>query len=248
LPPVGRYFTEAAFHHRLADLDPDPPRAEHIGLHSTGDPGEPGERGGFCLYVPEHYDESRQWPLVVTLHGGSGSGREYLWLWLREARSRGFLLLAPTSIGPTWSMIGPDVDATAIDSMIEYVGSRWSVNRNRVLLTGLSDGATYGLTLAFAESSKFTCVAPIAGVLHPALAAEGRLRGAGKRIYLVHGALDWMFPVEYARAAHEQLARAGADVVYREIADLSHTYPREENDRILAWFDASLALPPQQAS
>jgi hypothetical protein len=31
--------------------------------------------------------------------------------------------------------------------------------------------------------------------------------------------------------------------VFREIEDLSHTYPREENDRILTWFDRSLALP-----
>jgi phospholipase/carboxylesterase len=56
-----------------------------------------------------------------------------------------------------------------------------------------------------------------------------------------------MFPVAQARWAEEQLALAGADVVYREIADLSHTYPREENDRILTWFDPALALPPRSA-
>jgi phospholipase/carboxylesterase len=28
---------------------------------------------------------------------------------------------------------------------------------------------------------------------------------------------------------------AGADVVFREIEDLSHTYPRDENGRILDW-------------
>ena len=32
------------------------------------------------------------------------------------------------------------------------------------------------------------------------------------------------------------LSDAGAAVVYREIADLSHTYPRDENARILDWF------------
>ena len=32
------------------------------------------------------------------------------------------------------------------------------------------------------------------------------------------------------------LKEAGAAVVYREIADLSHTYPRDENARILDWF------------
>ena len=36
---------------------------------------------------------------------------------------------------------------------------------------------------------------------------------------------------------------AGAELAYREVADLSHAYPREENARILEWFDPGLALP-----
>ena len=60
---------------------------------------------------------------------------------------------------------------------------------------------------------------------------------------LVHGARDWMFPVETARWASDRLRAAGASLVYREIENLSHTYPREENDRILEWFDSTLALP-----
>ena len=52
-----------------------------------------------------------------------------------------------------------------------------------------------------------------------------------------------MFPVATARTAHAALAEAGADLVYRELADLSHAYPREENARILRWLDPGLALP-----
>jgi len=81
-------------------------------------------------------------------------------------------------------------------------------------------------------------------VLHPRNFAEGNLeRARGRRIYLAHGALDWMFPVGLAQGACDTLREAGAEVTYREIADLSHTYPREENDRILRWFDPSLAPP-----
>ena len=89
----------------------------------------------------------------------------------------------------------------------------------------------------------FTALAPISGVLHPANLGNGNLnRAAGMRIYLVHGALDWMFPVGLARMARDELEAAGADLMYREIEDLSHTYPREENARILEWFDPSLAV------
>ena len=81
-------------------------------------------------------------------------------------------------------------------------------------------------------------------MLHPALLVNGNLaRAHGRPIYLVHGALDWMFPVASARLTSQTLQAAGARLVYREIEDLSHTYPREENDRILAWFDPSLARP-----
>jgi phospholipase/carboxylesterase len=81
-------------------------------------------------------------------------------------------------------------------------------------------------------------------VLHPANFGLGNLeRAEGRPVRLVHGSLDWMFPVALARMASEELTRAGAELVYQELEDLSHTYPREENDRILAWFDPGLALP-----
>ena len=44
-----------------------------------------------------------------------------------------------------------------------------------------------------------------------------------------------MFPVDVARSARDAFTAAGAEVVYREIPDLSHTYPREENTLILDW-------------
>jgi phospholipase/carboxylesterase len=175
---------------------------------------------------------------VVALHGGSGDGRDFLWSWLREARGRQFLLLAPTSRGPTWSLNGPDYDAKPLAAMVRAVQERWKVDTDHILLTGLSDGATYTLLGGLQEDMPFTAFAPVSGVMHPVNFANGNIeRAAGQRIYLVHGALDWMFPIAIARVARDELEKA------REIEDLSHTYPREENNEILAWFDSSLKLP-----
>ncbi len=127
--------------------------------------------------------------------------------------------------------------------MIAYVRERWNVAGDRILLTGLSDGATYTLLSGLREDVPYTALAPISGVLHPANFANGNLeRARGARIYLVHGALDWMFPVQLARLAAAQLRAAGAELTFREIDDLSHTYPREENAAILTWLDPALAL------
>ncbi|MCI0549035.1 MAG: phospholipase, partial [Candidatus Rokubacteria bacterium] len=203
-------------------------------LHAANDRGT---RGGLSLYVPEPWDGRTPMPLVVALHGGHGHGRDFLWSWLREARSRGVLVLAPTSRDRTWSIMGTgDVDADTLRQGVEAVSERYAIDRARILLTGMSDGATYALMSGFREGMPFTHVAPACGVLHPLLVASGEIgRARGRPVYLVHGALDWMFPVMTARMARDALRAAGAAVVYREIEDLSHTYPRDENPRILDW-------------
>lgn len=243
LPPLGHYFVEPVFHGRLETLDPPAPDPAGVGLHRTGS-GEEDARGGFSLYVPERYRAETPWALVVALHGGHGNGRSFVWTWLREARGRGFLLLAPTSRGDTWALGRPEEEASALAAMVDFVCERWNVDRERVLLTGLSDGATFTLLAGLAESAPYTALAPVSGVLHPESFRLGNIaRARDRRIYLTHGALDWMFPIGVARMARDSLADAGADLTFREIEDLSHTYPREENDRILSWFDPSLALP-----
>jgi len=195
-------------------------------------------RGGFSLYVPETWNGRSAMPLVTALHGGHGHGRDFLWSWLREARARGVMIVSPTSRDRTWSLMGDDVDAPALREIIAFACERYPVDRNRVLLTGMSDGATYTFLAGLQDLMPFTHLAPACGVLHPLLLGEGLARARDRSIYLVHGALDWMFPVATARIGRDALEAAGARLVYREIADLSHTYPRDENPRILDWLMA----------
>lgn len=197
---------------------------------------ETSQRGGFSVYVPEDYDDTRSYPLVMALHGGSGHGRLFLWSWLREVRGRGVILVAPTATGDTWSLMEPQIDSTHIGEVLETVASDWRVDRSRLLLTGMSDGGTFTLLSGLHEASPFTHLAPVAASFHPLLlsmATPERLHGLP--VYLVHGVLDWMFPVAMAQTARDALTAAGANVTYREIADLSHVYPREEGSAMLDW-------------
>ena len=250
--PVSRFFLEPPV--RSSD---DLLERINAGMRSQGQGSEMGrrvgllnannsrrERGGFSLYVPEYYEPLSPLPLVVALHGGSGHGADFLWSWIREARSRGFAVLSPTAQTGTWSLMGEDIDAEPVKQMVEYVMTHWDIDHERVLLTGMSDGGTYTSLLGLGVDTPFTALAPLCGVFHPMNAVNGNLdRVPGRRIYLLHGALDWMFPAHTARLAYDQLLAAGADVTYREVPDLSHTYPRDENDAILRWFDPALSLP-----
>jgi len=236
LPPVNRFFLDPAVRSDEAVQARflRAPAHDRVGVMEFG-AGE-SERGGFWLYVPEHYSPDRGWPLVIALHGGSGTGRQFLWSWLRDARSRGAVLVAPTSMQGTWALTGDDVDTPNILRILEFVRSEWSVDPARLLLTGMSDGGTFTYVSGLEAASPFTHLAPVSAAFHPLLAqmvdAE-RLRGLP--IHIVHGALDWMFPASMAREAQRALSAAGADVTYREVEDLSHTYPRDMNAAIMAW-------------
>ena len=240
LEPVSRYFLDPPSRDDadlLARLDEAGGR-EGTGLFHVDH--DDGARGGFSVYVPEDYQPERAWPLVVALHGGSGNGRAFLWSWLATARSGGAILVAPTALGQTWALSGDDPDTPNLARILELVGDRWRVDPARRLLTGMSDGGTFTYVSGLESGSPFTHLAPVAAAFHPMLAQMAdpdRVRDLP--VFVVHGALDWMFDVELARQAQRALAGAGARVTYREIADLSHCYPREANREILAWLAAA---------
>jgi phospholipase/carboxylesterase len=238
LKPVSQFFLEPAARDDTALLDrlaAAGSTREEVGVMHVGGPA--GTRGAFSLYVPETYDAARALPLVVAMHGGSGNGGAFLWSWVREARTRGLIVIAPTASGSTWSLMEPEVDGPNIDRMVEHVADQYAIDKARQLLTGMSDGGTFTYVLGFRSDCRFTHLAPVAAAFHPMMMTfADSSRAHGLPVHIVHGAQDWMFPPEIARSAQLALEQAGAAVIYREIADLSHTYPRDENGVILDWF------------
>jgi phospholipase/carboxylesterase len=243
LPPVSSFFVDPALREDAALLARlAQPAGDNTGI--IHDHNEPGNRGGFSLYVPEYYTPDRAWPLVMALHGGSGNGRGFLWSWLRDARSHDAVVVAPTATGNTWSLMGEDTDTSNLARILDLVRGRWNIDPTKLLLTGMSDGGTFCYVTGLERASPFTHLAPVAATFHPLMAEMAdaeRLRGLP--VYLVHGRLDWMFPVQVARQTREVLSAAGADVTYREIDDLSHCYPREINAVILNWLRDKQAAP-----
>jgi phospholipase/carboxylesterase len=234
-PPVSSFFLnpelceDADLLARLAA-----PPSELTGI--IHDHNEPKDRGGFSVYVPEYYTPDRAWPLVMALHGGSGNGRGFLWRWLRDARSLGAILVTPTAVSTTWALMGEDADTANLSRILDSVRSCWNIDPTRLLLTGMSDGGTFSYVSGLERTSPFTHLAPVAATFHSLMAETAdaeRLRHLP--IHIVHGKLDWMFPVETARQARDALTATGADVTYREIDNLSHCYPREMNAPILKW-------------
>jgi len=235
LTPINEYFLEPEFRTKsILQSFIEQPNPE-CGISHIGN--ERDKRGGVSIYLPENLDASKPAPLIMTLHGGTGHGSDMLWSWLREARSRGYIIISPTSQGDTWSMMGDDMDAPFLSKYLELAGQQFNIDPTRILLAGMSDGATYALQTGLRSASPFTHIAAFSGVLDPLISINGQIVHAkNRKIYLVHGTRDWMFPIDMARMADTQLKAAGADIIFREITDLSHNFARAELPRLLDWF------------
>jgi len=236
---INAFFSEERLNEQVPDISPDAHcGGKPVGIYHKGLDNDPYARGSLSLYVPESYSSLVPLPLVVVLHGGHSHGRDFIWSWIREARTRGFILAAPTSKGSTWSISSPHVDHESVIRHVDELCTQYNIDRERILITGFSDGATFALTCSQLKNTIFKNVAPISGVLVP-------LRVSGLkpcRIFWVHGAHDWMFPLKRAISGCRELRNAGFDVRFDIVKDLAHAYPREKNADILKWFDPSLTM------
>jgi phospholipase/carboxylesterase len=204
------------------------------------------QRSDYTLYIPENYSKAQPLPLIVALHGGYGQGKEYIWTWLRPARSRGYAVLAPKSWDVTWDMSLPSLDSQSVLRMLDEVRSEYSIDPARIYLSGLSDGGIFTFIFGFENSHLFRGLAPVAGVLHPVIDSLLRQnRGKDTPLMMIHGVHDFIFPVAFARQAFDLLKAIGYPVVYKELPDWGHAYTYSINEQlVLPWFES---LPPKRS-
>ena len=235
VPSVNRFFLEAP---SRSDRDvqarfmKQPPPG--TGLMCFGD--NPDARTSVWTYIPETYSPDKPHPVIFALHGGSGRGRAFIWSWIAAARTRGAIIVAPTSRGQTWAIQGQDQDTPHLAHILNFIRERWTIDPTRILLTGISDGGTFAYTSGLEPTSPFTHLAPVAAAFHPMLvhmASAERMKNLP--VHILHGQRDWMFPVDMAREAAQHFTSAGAAVTYRELDDLGHSYGVDLSSMIMDW-------------
>src|SRR5260370_13043635 len=205
------------------------------------------DRSDYTLYIPEDYSPERPLPLIVALHGGYGQGYEYVWTWLRPARSRGYAILAPKSLGETWDMRAPSTDTRSVVRMLDEVASEYSIDRDRVYLSGLSDGGIFTYLLGLEQSQLFRGIAPVAGALHQAVDRMlPDAQGKSTPFFVLPVVHFFIFLLPVTRQTCDLLKQIGYDVTYEELPEWGHALPYSINERlVLPWFES---LPPGKRS
>jgi predicted esterase len=186
------------------------------------------------LYVPKSADPNQPAPLVVYLHGATGSEQQGIKRLGPFSDELGFLVLSPASGGGTWDAIqdgyGPDV--RTIDQALARAFTRRRVDARRIALAGFSDGASYALGLGLANGDLFGSVLAFS----PGFIPSGSARNGKPRVFVSHGRNDEILPIETcSRRLVPELTRAGYPVTYREF-DGPHGVPREITQEAMRWF------------
>jgi len=192
------------------------------------------ERRDAMLHVPAG-SRDRPLPLLVLLHGATGSGEGVLQRLSSSLAEVPTVVLSPSSRDTTWDAIrggfGPDV--AAIDRALTKVFDTVAIDPGRIAVGGFSDGATYALSLGLINGDLFSRVVAFS----PGFVVEGEPHGRPK-FFISHGTSDGILPIDQAsRAIVPDLKRRGYDVTYKEFAG-GHDVPPAIARDALAWIAA----------
>jgi polyhydroxybutyrate depolymerase len=159
----------------LGLAQPDLATFEHAGLERS-----------YTLHLPNDTAPTAPAPLVLVLHGrtGTGAGTARLTGFDERADAHGFLALYPDGVGNEWSYAhgipgyqGPD-DAEFLMALIDDIAARYPVDLDRLYVTGISNGGFMVQRLACEFPDRFAAFASVAagGFGGMELAADARYR------------------------------------------------------------------------
>ena len=132
---------------------------------------------GYAIYIPPDYDPSRRYPLYVALHGGSSNGNLFLgvvlgnnmdWQTYNQHLFDEFtprwtpdsIVVAPTGFGQImWRWMG---ERDVLD-VIDDVQKHYSIDPNRIMLGGISNGGVGAYTIGMRHAWRFSLVQAMAG-------------------------------------------------------------------------------------
>lgn len=192
------------------------------------------------VYIPPSYDPSKQYPLVVYLHGKSDTvTRNLAWYHIPTALGDPAIVLTPKcplsetgEWGNSWSADVPPMIQKTFE-MMERIKGTYAINPARLYIYGISMGAigTFGLIQKYPDM--FTAGYAICGWADTSMAPQlSRLP-----FWLFHGEKDDVVPVEGSRGIYKAtVAYGGKQIHYTEFKDVKHDAQNYVNNKeIIAW-------------
>lgn len=214
----------------------------------------------YRLFIPNGYDPSKPYPLVLFLHGAGERGTDNnlqidanrgAKLWAEEANqaSHPCFVLAPQCpadkqwVNTSWSMGSYRTDKVFISNelkmvrdIIETLMRNYNINANELYITGLSMGGYGTWDFIVRYPDMFRSAIPICGAGDPSKAALIK----NVNIWCFHSSDDGTVPVSGTRDMVKALNTVGGNVKYTEYTNWGHSswVPAYDTPDLVNWLFA----------
>lgn len=223
-----------------------------------------GFEHNFAVNIPPSYDPSRPWQVRFQLHGGIGGRGD------NKPRGTGeigalagaeqiYVLPYAWDEAPWWG----DDEVLNLNAIVDSLKRTYNVDENRVVLSGVSDGATGAYFIAMRDTTPFASFLPLNGFYMVLSSSDiddghiflGNLRN--KPLFVVNGGQDPLYPTSIVEPYTRHLMTGGVSVNYHPQPEAGHNtrwwpevkdiyerfvadHPRDPNPARLTWEAADL--------
>lgn len=181
------------------------------------------------LYLPSDYgrDAQRSWPLIVFLHGAGERGTDPQRLTsiglpqiLQSRSDLPFVVVSPQlPPGDGWNDKGDMITA-----LIDWIETQYTIDPQRIYLTGFSLGGFGTWALGLSSPDRFTALVPVAGGWESGGDAvpSNICDLTSKPIWVFHGAQDETVKPAQSEVLVNALRACGNDVRYTLLPKATH--------------------------
>lgn len=162
----------------------------------------------YDLFVPANYDDKKELPLMLFLHGAGERGSELAKVraWgppkiVKKKKDFPFIVISPQCpSGAFW----PQFD-DVLAKLVDEVAGELKVNKSKMYCTGLSMGGFGTWSLCAKHPKLFAAAAPICGGGKPSSALDLK----DLPIWAFHGDADKVVPYSYSEKLVNAIKEAG---------------------------------------
>ena len=180
----------------------------------------------FRIRIPQN---NLHYPVILLLHGFTGDENS-MWIFSQRLPANA-MLIAPRGLFPvssggySWSPGNSDTNdwidvyQPAMDAVVNLLSKENfpEADLTSIFIAGFSQGAALAYALAFYYPKNVKAISGLAGFMPLGAEALARNRPlAGIPVFVAHGTLDEIIPIERARQAVQILKLSGANVSYCE--------------------------------
>jgi predicted peptidase len=192
------------------------------------------KKTAYLLHIPENKNEKK--PLLVFIPGDGEKGTDIEkvkihgpFKYLKTHQLDAYILAPQCLENENW-------DIESIHQLILKVQREYSVDANRIYLTGLSSGGWATWNLAISHPELFAAIVPISGFVD-LIQMDYICKIKTIPVQIFHGLLDDVVPVDYAISVYKALKSCDANVKLTIFDDSGHdSWSRVyDNQEIYNW-------------